>query len=152
QDLLGREVDPSGFVGWTGFLDRGVSRALVIQGIESSPEYRTRTVQGLYATLLGRAADPAGLNGSPVFLARGGTLDQLRAILLSSPEYYQARGGGTNDGFLAALYHDVLGRPPDIGGALAYGQALARGLSRFQVASIVLGSHEARQQQVQGFY
>ena len=75
-----------------------------------TPEYRTDVVEGLYERYLGRAADPQGLEQDVQALANGVTTDQVKAAILSSQEYLQNHGGGTLDGYFAALYSDVLGR------------------------------------------
>src|SRR5262249_7463092 len=74
-----------------------------------------------------------------------------QATFLGSPEFLRQHGG-TVDGFLAALYQQVLGRPLDPSGAQHWGQALARGASRTDVAAGVLASREARTIVVQGPY
>jgi hypothetical protein len=151
-DLLQRPVDPSGLAYWAGLLDQGHSRTQLTLGITASSEYRTLQVQELYRILLGRSADASGLSFFVNYLGQGGTLAQVRATLLGSPEYFQNRGGGTNTGFLTALYTDVLGRPADAGGLAYYNQILAAGVARTSVALSILLSSEGLQRLVQGFY
>src|SRR5439155_7559098 len=92
-------------------------------------------------------------------LTSGGSAAQMEAILLSSPEYLQVRGGGTDNGFLAAVYHDVLGRAIDPSGAQGWGRQLARLHSgptaifaQGAVVAGILGSPEGRLHQVQDLY
>lgn len=158
-DLLHRQVDPSGMPFFSGELDQGVSRAQVIQSIENSLEYRTDQVEALYQSYLGRSADPSGLASSLNLLLNASSYLpsqvlylQLQANILGSAEYYQNRGGGTNEGFLSALYHDVLGRAIDPSGAITFGVALANGMSRTLVAKAVLSSVEADQRIVETDY
>jgi uncharacterized delta-60 repeat protein len=54
QETLGRPVDASGLATWTAALAGGATRTQVVLGITASLEYRTRVVDGLYASLLGR--------------------------------------------------------------------------------------------------
>ena len=144
QDLLNRAPDSAGFAGWTAQLDQSTaSRSEVIQSFLSSLEYRTDVVQNLYQTYLHRGADPGGLNGFVNYLGAGGTIKQVAAILLASPEYLQVRGGGTVNGFLQAIYQDVLSRAPDAFGLSAFTSALNAGVTRLQVAQLVLDSPEA---------
>ncbi|HVC93645.1 MAG TPA: DUF4214 domain-containing protein [Pirellulales bacterium] len=152
HDLLGRAVDANGLVHWSAELDAGVSRNAVVAGIESSLEYRTHVVEILYQTYLHRAADSAGLLSFENFLAGGGTDEQAAALMISSSEYFMTRGGGTNDGFLNALFEDTLGRPIDSGSLTSYDQFLAAGGTRQQVATLVLGSPEYHQDLVQSFF
>ena len=120
--------------------------------ILSSGEYRSDVVQALYTELLHRTADPTGLSAFTSMLAQGGTDEQVAAMLAGSPEYYNNRGGGTNDGFLNALYQDALGRSPDATGRSIWDQAMANGTTPQQVAAAIFGSQEYQQDLVQKFY
>jgi hypothetical protein len=71
---------------------------------------------------------------------------------VGSQEYFQVRGGGTNVGFLQALYHDALNRDIDSSGQSFFSQALADGMSRTQVASLIFSSDEYRLDLVQSYY
>jgi uncharacterized repeat protein (TIGR01451 family) len=141
-DLLHRQADALGLASWCDLLDNGASRLQIVQGFQSSPEYRGDEVDAVYSRLLHRAADPAGRNSFVNFLESGGTVEQLEALIAGSPEYFQRRGGGTNDGFLNALYQDGLGRVVDAGGRATWDQALASGVSRTQVAAQLFSSLE----------
>ena len=124
QQLLGRPVDQPGLSGWVAWLAQGAARSQVALGIEQSPEYRTRLVDGFYSTLLGRPADPAGQAGFVSALGAGMTVEQVQAIILGSAEYAQ-RAGGSDTAFLQAVYHDILGRPLDSASAAGWSTALA---------------------------
>jgi hypothetical protein len=152
QDLLNRPPDPVGFNTFVAALNQGASRTQVTWVILGSPEYYTDLVESYYEQFLGRAADAAGLNAALQFLFAGGTDEELEISMVSSAEYYQVRGGGTNAGYLNALYRDVLGRAIDSSGQTAFTQALADGSSRAQVAAVVFGSTEYLQDLVQGYY
>src|SRR5207302_911227 len=125
-----------GLAYWAGGLTAGLfTRLQVVSAIDTSLEYRINVVQGLYMKYLHRAADALGLVGLVNFLAAGGTIEQEKAILLGSAEYYTNRGGGTNNGFLTALYQDVLERTIDTAGQNFFNQELALGFSRTTVAT-----------------
>src|SRR5262249_11392403 len=85
-------------------------------------------------------------------LAQGGTIEKATAVLAGSEEYFTEQGGGTNDGFLDALYRDILNRPIDDAMRAAFDQKLASGTSRSEVAAMVIGSPEARQVLVHTLY
>lgn len=104
-----------------------------------------------YTSHLFRAADAAGLSAHVTLLARGTPVDVIRAGLLGSEENFR-REGGTNDGFLAALYRDVLGREIDVGGRANWLGLLARGWTRYGVALALLRSAEGLTAKVQGLY
>src|SRR5262249_3847158 len=109
RDRLQRDPDLAGLNFFSTLLDQGqVNRFQVALAIETSTEARILQVQALYARYLGRPADTGGQASGIQFLQGGGRQEQLAAFLLGSPEYFLVRGGGTNAGFLNAVYHDVL--------------------------------------------
>jgi hypothetical protein len=152
EELLDRPADPSGMDYYAGQLDHGVSRDAVVRQIMGGDEYHTLVVEQLYQTYLHRPADASALGEYVPFLNHGGTIEQVRATLLSSSEYYFDRGGGTDAGFLAALYTDVLGRAIDPSGLDVYSHMLARGVSRGDVVTALLTSQEGSQYRVQQDY
>src|SRR5206468_3539960 len=117
QAILGRDVDPTGLAFWTRLLNQGqLNRTQAIQAILGSLEYRAKVVTDLYHSLLRRNPDAFGLATFVNFLGSGGTIAQVQALILGSGEYFVTQGGGTVNGFLAALYRDVLGRQIDPNG------------------------------------
>jgi acylphosphatase len=153
RDLLKREADSGGLHGFVDALDRGkTTRAQVAATILHSPEYLGKQVQILYNSLLHRSPDPAGFNATMAFLQHGGSLAQVRASIASSLEYFKGQGGGSNLGYLKALYRDVLHRNIDTTGQTSFSQALANGTSRDKIVDVIFQSSEARQGTVQGFY
>src|SRR5207253_6456122 len=96
-------------------------------------EYRSHLIDGLYQKILQRPSDSAGKTWFDQYLAGGSRVDAARAIMLGSPEYFNLHGG-TNDGFVNALYQDVLGRAPEPNGQAYWLQQLASGKSRTDVA------------------
>jgi hypothetical protein len=139
--LLQRSVDTATLAAASGLLDQGFSRTTLVQSIENSAEYRGDLVQSLYQRFLHRAADAPGVQSGVAFLAAGGTVEQLQALLVGSQEYFQLHGG-TNQGFVAALYQDALGRPIDPGALNALTQLLAGGASRSVIAASIFRSPE----------
>jgi uncharacterized protein (TIGR03118 family) len=152
QNLLNRQADASGLAFWSNQLEQGVTRTQVVAGIQSSTEFLTIEVQNVYAQFLHRAADPSGLSSWVSALQNGTTVRQLQANIAGSTEYFQNRGGGTNNGFLTALYQDALNRGVDPTGQAFYSQQLASGATTTQVATEVLNSTEFFQIEVQSYY
>jgi uncharacterized repeat protein (TIGR03803 family) len=150
-DFFHRPLDASGLATWGNQLNQGMSRTQVVQLIQTSLEYRTDVVEALYSQLLHRAADPSGLSAYTSFLGSGGTAEQVEAALLGSPEYFQLHGG-TNNGFLSAVYQDVLNRALDAGGAQTWGALLAGGSSPAAVAGAILASLEAQTEAVESYF
>jgi hypothetical protein len=152
-DLLNRPVDAGGLASWTTALANGFARTQVVMAIEGSVEYDTDLVQNLYQQYLHRTGEVAGVSGWVTYLQASGSISQLRDFFIGSAEYFVTRGGGTNAGFLSALYQDALNRTIDPSGAASWGQVLAQAqLSRAQVAAAIFSSLEYRQDLVQSFY
>jgi uncharacterized secreted protein with C-terminal beta-propeller domain len=151
RDLLGREAEAAGLTHWKRLLDEGATRDDVVRQILDSRERRGRDVQGLYNELLARSAEPAGLEAWLGVLESGRTTADVRAAILGSPEYYQ-RHGGTDAGFLEAVYRDVLHRVIDSTGAAVWALTLAGGRSRDAVARDIAASTEGRTRTVGDLY
>ena len=152
RDLLRREPEPAGMQYWTATLNRGTPRTAVAHALAISTEHRERFVDGLFRRYLGRDADRAGRDSFVADLARGATMNQIRASILGSQEYFVRRGGGTVDGFISALYQQVLDRQPDAQGRAFWRTELARGVSKPTVASALLASQEAQRRLVDGHF
>src|SRR5207302_2003880 len=101
-------------------------------------------IQGVFHAYLGRGVDAVGLDYYLKRLGNGITLEQLRASVVASPEYYSNHGGGTDSGFLDAVFHDVLGRQVDDNGRAGFLLALSKGATREDVADVIFGSDEYR--------
>ncbi len=152
QDLLNRQADDMGLAFWNAQLDQGVTRAQVVAQIETSVEYRTDVVQKAYQQFLHRPGETAGVNFWVNFLQQGGTVEQMEAGLVGSTEYFQNRGGGTNAGFLTALFQDALNRPIDTTGQAGFTSQLAGGTTTGQIAAEVFASTEFQQDVVKGAF
>jgi len=111
RDVLHRAPDP-GAAGWVASLDRGADRSDIVDGILDSDEGIRNQINDMYIRFLGRPADPTGLAGWSTFLrTHDHTNFDLAAQIIASDEYFQTQGGGTNQGFLNAVYMDLLCRP-----------------------------------------
>ena len=148
--LLNRSPDTSAAY-WVNLLNNGGSAASVVLGIEGSIEYLNDQVVVLYKRYLQRTPDTGGEQAWTNFLVAGGTFEQMAEALVSSQEYYVLQGG-TNQGFLTALYRDVLQRGPSIGELAGWETALDAGVSRASVAIAFLTSQEYRSNLVQSDY
>jgi uncharacterized delta-60 repeat protein len=144
MDLLHRPVDPTGFSYWTGVLGQGVARQQVSLNIESTVEYRTNVVNDLYQSLLSRQADTQGLNYWVDFLGSGGSYDEIRARFMASPEYHN-HSGSTDEQWLEMVFQDALNRSVDPTSQAYFVGLLQGGMSRHDVALIVIKSVEADQ-------
>jgi hypothetical protein len=151
-DTLGRAIDSNGVQFYVTAIRSGLRRPDVVQSILSSQEYRAEAVRADFVAILRRQPTGDEVNLYLGQLNQGLTDEQVKAELFGSGEYFTNRGGGTNAGFLAALYPDVLDRPLDDSGAAGWGGQLAAGASRQDVAQGVLSSGEAFQVLVKAAY
>jgi uncharacterized protein (TIGR03118 family) len=151
NDLLGRSADPGGLAYWSGQVDAGASRASVVTALTLSQEYRQDEVQAVFERYLHRAADTGAVTSFTPFL-QNHTEEQLSTIVAGSPEFFRVQGGGTDDGFLDALFHDALGRSVDSGARQYFDQLLASGDTTGQVAALVISSSEYLDDVVKGIY
>jgi hypothetical protein len=76
---------------------------------------------------------------------------QVEALLLGSQEFFND-AGGTNSGFITALYEDLLNRPPDTFGMSAFLGVLNAGASRQAIAAAILSSDEYHQDLIKSIY
>ena len=152
HDLLGRQAEPGALTYWGGIAAAGGDRQQIIAQIQNSNEYRLDQTQALFQHYLHRAADPGAQTFGAAFLASGHTVEQLADVLIGSSEYFHVRGGGTNDGFIDALFADALGRPADPGARHFFDAALASGATTGQVALAILSSGEYFDRVVEDVY
>ena len=136
--ILNRPVDPSGQQTYNDQLANGVPRATVVSEILNSLEGRLQSINGLYRLYLGREVDQAAAIN---FINNNVPLFQVTTTIIGSQEYFN-RNGGTNDGFLTAVFRDLLGRPIDASGRDTFTTALQSATSRGQVAANILTSTE----------
>lgn len=116
-DVLGRAASDAEVYGWTSLLARGTPRTAIASGFNNSDEYRLHMIDTAYQTVLGRDAESSGRQ-SWLSGMRRGTLqpDDTHRIFLSTEEFYLGAGGGTDAGYIEALYLDVVGRPAEASG------------------------------------
>ncbi|HVC97066.1 MAG TPA: DUF4214 domain-containing protein, partial [Pirellulales bacterium] len=142
-DVLHRAGSDAEVTAWTELIDAGASRQSVAMAFVSSPEALAFTINGIYEQLLNRPVDASGLQFWEGEMQAGLTAEQVSALIASSGEY-AILNGGTDAGFVAGLYVDLLGRtaaPPEID---YWTSVLAEGASRFTVASAFLSTVEYR--------
>jgi hypothetical protein len=152
EDVLKRPVDPAAINVFVPQLNSGTPPAKVALAVLQSVEYRTMLLQGFYSMFLHRPGSPGEIAAGLGMLGGGASDEDVEAALLGSSEYFGNRAGGTNDGFLQALFMDVLGRTPDAGERALFGGALTNRTPRAQVAAQILGSTEARTKLIQRLF
>ncbi|HVX12701.1 MAG TPA: DUF4214 domain-containing protein [Pirellulales bacterium] len=150
--LVNRAPDPGGAAYWTDQLNNGASTPVgVVLGIEGSAEYIADEIDAMYLRYLQRAADPEGQQYWVSFVQAGGTFEQVAEGMVTTQVYY-AMHGGTDQGYIAGLYMDVLNRSASASELAGWEMALDSGASRASVANAFLTSQEYRSNLVQADY
>jgi Domain of unknown function (DUF4214)/Divergent InlB B-repeat domain len=151
-ELLHREGDQATLDAFFPRLVGGLSRTDAVLEILHSVEYRTLLVQSFYMTFLHRSATLPELAQWLSLFGAGATDEEVAASILGSEEYLASRGGGTNAGFVSALYQDLLGRMPTPAEQAQWDAAFGAGATRTQVALQVLHSTEFRTRLIQNWF
>jgi uncharacterized repeat protein (TIGR02543 family) len=151
RDVLERPIDPISLAILAPKLSTGTPPQDVALGVLQSLEYRALLVGGFYMTFLHRAPSPTELAAGLAQLVGGAADESLEAALFGSAEYLSTRGGGTNDGFLDALFQDLLGRVPTASERGTQRTAIENGTPRSQIATRLLTSAEARTKVIKAY-
>jgi hypothetical protein len=127
-DVLGRTPSDSEIAYWTRLLGAGMPRSRVAELFITSEEYRALSVTRAYADVFGRAPDANGFDHWMARLRAGVVQpDDVHRTFLYYPEFYLVQGGGTDRGYVEALYRDILGREADEEGAVHWTNRLHQG-------------------------
>lgn len=124
-------------------LDRGVPRERVVLELLRSVPASAVHVQASYAALLGRGPSPGELRAGVARIRRSGDERALVVALAGSREFYKA-SGGTDAGFLDALYRVVVHRSPTAAERSSGLRAPAGPGSRAALANRLLKQPEAQ--------
>lgn len=112
EDFLTRAPDPSGLAFWSGRIDRKVeTRTQVAVRMSVSHEYAVKVVDRLYGDVLGRSVDPSGREFWAKRIQTWMSPQTLLFQLIGSNEFLN-RWGGTQEGFVDAVYEAFLDRAP----------------------------------------
>ncbi len=135
---------------WTEAFAAGTPHHVLVRQLARSDEWLAVTVTGIYLLALARQPEPDGLAYWVGELRDGALVNRIGAQIFGSAEFYGI-AGGTDEGFVEALYDRILDRAADASG-LAYwvGQVDARG--RGGVAGEFYASYESRAMRVNGLY
>ena len=117
QDVLGRGPEPAGLSYWLGRLASGMPRGDMANAFNSSDEYYLLKIREAYNRALNRDPEPSGQSYWLAKLQRRElSPENIYATFLYSDEMYNVQGGGTNPGYVNALYQELLGRPAEADG------------------------------------
>ncbi|HEX7135049.1 MAG TPA: DUF4214 domain-containing protein, partial [Iamia sp.] len=130
---------------YAGQLEAGtLTRAQMAASITATDTYRAIAVDRAFVDILRRGTDIPGRAYWVERLRDGLVLRRLRANLYGSPEYVSEQGGGTNPGYVAAAYRDILGRTAGAMEIDYWVGEIAAGRPRGTVADRFLNTPEAR--------
>jgi hypothetical protein len=142
-DALGRPVDSGSLAYFINKLRIGTRRIDVALEIGDGPEAHRREVTLAFNSLIGFIPDQGMFDNLVSSLGAGGsTIEQVKAQIMGLPQYL-AKTDGSNEGFLAAVFQDALGRQLDDPGRSFYLPQLNGGVSPETVALSILSSPEA---------
>jgi hypothetical protein len=166
-ELLNRPADPGALSFFAPQLAAGTAKGVVLLEIENSVnasgrnEYNDNTVNNLFQEFLGRNADLGALNAFSTQLTNGVGIQQIEATIIGSDEYF-GNAGATNNGFIEAMYRDLVSRNPDASGEAFYinlinettqaNPSFTQAQVRASVASNFLGQTEVIQDEISNFY
>ncbi len=158
EKVLNRPIDPTGLAELEAQMAAGATAEQIAYEIVTSPEAYDDLVTSWYQQFLGRAPDPNGLSSFVGALSGGATEEQVQADIIGSSEFFND-AGGTNTGFVTALFQDVLGRLPSnsetglwVGTIQNLELTLSDTSARAQVALEILTSDEHISDDVKGWY
>jgi hypothetical protein len=110
QDFLNRLPSQAEVNGWMGQLALGVPASLEVPDFATGPEREAIVISSDYLHLLGRLPSANEIGLWQVNLQNGLNQAGMEASIAGSLEFFE-HNGGTNSGFIAAMYQDLLGRP-----------------------------------------
>ncbi|QAY63409.1 DUF4214 domain-containing protein [Xylanimonas allomyrinae] len=109
QDLLGRDVDPSGLATWTDLLMSGRSQSELVRTLTSSTEYRTLRVVQAYREVLRREPDPHYVDWVRWIQEGVYTVDEVQFVFYRTEEFY-LQGGANPTDYVKHMYRVMLNR------------------------------------------
>lgn len=141
RDLLGRSAGKAEILSGASALRGATSRSAVVSTLVTSTEYRTAQIEDFCTTLLDRSTQTSELTVFLEFLSAGGNISQVQGNYIGTDEYLQSQAGGTANGFISAIFQDLLGRSPAASEQASFQQLLRNG-TRQEAAEAILGSTE----------
>jgi hypothetical protein len=162
KDTQPNPISMADVVYWTGQFEKNHSDRQTFNYIllETTPPYGyyRAQVDSAYETYLHRPADPAGENffvtlqiNSQGIQSGPGTEKRTAALLINSAEFYQD-AGGTDAGFITAVYQDALKRAPSASDLAYWEYELSHGITHIEFATDIFNSPEFETLQINGLY
>jgi hypothetical protein len=151
-DFLGRAPNASETAQWVTRLDVGASRYDVATALSRTDAWIAGVITGFYRDTLGRDPDPAGLAGWINAAKRGTPIAAIASCFYGSDEYLELVARGDIPTWVRDLYDVLLFRAPDPAGLNGWIAAVARGVSRADVAYGFYQAEETSRRRVDDLY
>lgn len=153
EQVLSRAPEDSGLTYWTGRIMSGGQYGEIAQGFFESNERLDPIITQFYHDYLLRPIDSSGLQyWRDQVWKRDGAPDNVVAGVISSPEFYRS-AGGTDSGWVTALYERLLNREPDSQGlGFWVGNLHSHQMSEPQVVLGFLHSDEDFKNRIAGWF
>jgi streptogramin lyase len=148
--ILHRAPDPTGGASAVAYLKNNGSLGQLAADLLTSAEYETGVIASYYQNYLRRTGSSAEIAAWVNLMQNGLTEEQVAADFLTSAEYSLLFPA--NATFVQALYGDVLGRLPAGSEVAAWVNLLDQGVTRSQVISAFINTHESDIRSVEGLY
>ena len=141
-NVLGRPADAAGKSYWLSVLAGGTTRGQMMTGFSDSAEFVANTgtvgpqstqeaeVYRLYVSFFLRHPDQAGSDYWVGQRNAGASLIDIAAAFAASTEFQSTYGSLDDADFVKLVYHNVLGRDPDLDGSNYWQWFLSTGASR----------------------
>ena len=126
-DTLGRNASAAEIGAGILQIRQGVRYNTIALGIVNGPEYTGDVAAAAAVKILGLPTGSTAPSQDVAYLSQGYTIEQVKAVMYGTTAFYTEQGGGTDLGFLEALYQDALGRPLDAAGESFYEAQLSAG-------------------------
>lgn len=142
-DVLGRTPADSEVNYWVGRIASGMSRTDMANSFNNSDEYRMIKIKEAYNNALRRDPEPEGAAYWLGALQRGQlSPENVYSTFLYMNEMFDVQGGGTNSGYVASMYRDLLKRDPDSDGLNYWTARLNNGEARSSISNSIWYSPE----------
>jgi hypothetical protein len=120
-----------------------MSRVEMANAFNNSDEYRIYKTKEAYNRALRRDPEPTGAAYWLGALQRGQlSPENVYSTFLATDEMFNVQGGGTNSGYITAMYQDLLGRAPDQEGLNYWTNRLNKGEPRRAISDSIWYSPE----------
>lgn len=139
RDLMLRPAKPAELAYWAHLLDKGVPREALVGQVQRLEIHRYQQVRRLFTGLLARMPNDAEMKLYGGELLAGRTVEHVTAEIMALDEYFAGPGGGTNDGFIDAVFLYATGVVPDAEEHAAFVTLLNKN-SRQRVARLILNT------------